>query len=130
MEMAFSRQAQCRSCVKRYGCCTSSNHHSVVLSRSAGGMTFRRIAFICFLLVGDAICLAANPPKISKIISRKDNGHIKTFSFGSLPSKKSENTVRSIASFIHSVESGLRATFLPSGYPGKTPQGYVNYLEF
>lgn len=92
------------------------------------------------LLANDVSCLAVhNPPqKILKVVSTKKNGGLsKTFVFDVISPTTDANgsgNVMSISRRDHSlsrglikVQAALRSTFLPSGYPAKTPPGYLKY---
>jgi hypothetical protein len=91
-------------------------------------------------LANDVSCLAVhNPPqKILKVVSTKKNGGLsKTFVFDVISPTSDANgsgNVVSISRRDHSlsrglrkVQAALRSTFLPSGYPAKTPPGYLKY---
>lgn len=88
-------------------------------------------------------------PKIACIIStNKNGGHSSVYAFGSSTSDTSTtnettsttNPTPATAKFqrlpashsrlLQGIQSGLRSTFLPSGYPSKTPQGYLQYAAW
>lgn len=89
------------------------------------------------LLVVQVSCLAVNnaPRKVVRVVStKKDGGLSKTFVFDGATdgAKQFSETAAggSDHSLSHSVkkfQAALRSTFLPSGYPTKTPPGYLTY---
>lgn len=89
--------------------------------------TFPFLLLLCFL--SDASCLAVNPQGISKVISTKrDGGMSQTYSL--LKAEGNSSKPSSELSFTKQLQAGLRSTFLPSGYPTKTPPGYLSYASW
>lgn len=107
-------------------------------STSASGSRKRSIwlgVVILLQLTGRAACLAAttNPSPSSSITSvvvstKKNGGHSQTFTFHpehdaqAVPKRN-----KSVKSLVRNVQTGLRSTFLPSGFPLNTPDGYLEY---
>lgn len=82
------------------------------------------------LLVNDATCLAVNNAPITRIVStKKDGGLSKTFTFDGTQQHldHSSRTHANLNLSMKQIQAGLRSTFLPSGYPTKTPPGYLSY---
>lgn len=96
---------------------------------------------LALLLAKDVSCLAVNnaPRKIIRVISTKKNGGLsKTFVLDGAPSTNADGgaiimttskrtTNHSLSRSIKQIQAALRSTFLPSGYPTKTPPGYLQY---
>lgn len=102
-------------------------------------------------LTGYATCLAvttsvsstpaSKSDRITSVVSTKKNGgHSQTFSFheterdatGASITKQPTQQLRQkklndIRSLAYNIQSGLRSTFLPSGFPVRTPVGYLQY---
>jgi len=95
------------------------------------------------LLANDVSCLAVNnaPSKIVRVVStKKDGGLSKTFTFDVVDDttrqlgtaavenkRKNNGGDHSLSHGIKKIQAALRSTFLPSGYPTKTPPGYLSY---
>jgi len=80
-------------------------------------------------LLGHAACIAVNPQIISKVVStKKDGGISQTYSF--LQADADVKKPSSDLSLAKQLQAGLRSTFLPSGYPNKTPPGYLKYSSW
>jgi len=88
------------------------------------------VALILVSCLHDAKCLASGPASQRKVISIKRNGgESRTFD----PSKKvlKNQTPRlNIGGLRQKVVSAIWSTFLPSGYPSRTPPGYLRYCMF
>jgi hypothetical protein len=87
-------------------------------------------ALFLLLLVNDATCLAVNTAPITRVVStKKDGGLSKTFTFDGDGTQQQLH--HAYASRKHNgvkqIQAALRSTFLPSGYPTKTPPGYLSY---
>ena len=82
-----------------------------------------------FLLVNDATCLAVNNAPITRVVStKKDGGLSRTFTFdGTQHQNHSSRTLTTFNLSVKQIQAALRSTFLPSGYPTKTPPGYLSY---
>ena len=82
-------------------------------------------------------CMASslNPRNVRVVSTNKNGGAGKIFTFGHEEDqkKKPNSTTRqnrldsSIGAVLPVIRSGLRSTFLPSGYPSKIPKGYLRY---
>jgi hypothetical protein len=84
------------------------------------------------LLVHDATCLAVTNAPITRVVStKKDGGLSKTFTFdfdGTQHFDHSSPTrTHPLSLSVKQIQAALRSTFLPSGYPTKTPPGYLSY---
>lgn len=78
-------------------------------------------------LVNDATCLTVNNAPITRVVStKKDGGLSKTFTFDGTRTWQLDNP-SSGKHGIQQIQAALRSTFLPSGYPSKTPPGYLSY---
>lgn len=107
--------------------------------RSAKMLHSFKIMFLMILLycLDDAMCLAVsaastpNSQDLRVISTNKNGGHSKVFSFDSgsdLPIDfDKQRTKIGPASALRKVQTALRSTFLPSGYPNRTPDGYLRY---
>jgi hypothetical protein len=101
-------------------------------------------------LTGHATCLAvttsSSTPQASKsdritsvVSNKKSGGHSKTFSFHDAKTesdvtattmkqqRKQKKKLDDVRSLANNIQSGLRSTFLPSGFPVRTPAGYLQY---
>jgi hypothetical protein len=88
-------------------------------------------------LTGHASCLAATSTtsstpsdRITSVVSTKKNGgHSRTFSFQDTDAqtKQARRQKLDVRSLANNIQSGLRSTFLPSGFPVRTPKGYLQY---
>ncbi len=107
------------------------------------------ICFVLLFLVGEGICFASTPnniPKIKKIISKKDGASIEPFFtyYNNTNNSKLDGTDNDInnhfqvdgipkerfsnaLSALSGIDNFFRTTFLPSGYPLRTPPGYLSY---
>lgn len=90
------------------------------------------------LLAKDVSCLAVNnaPSKIISVVStKKDGGLSKTFVLNAdndarvaaVSKGRNNGGDHSLSHGIKKIKAALRSTFLPSGYPTKTPPGYLSY---
>ena len=88
-----------------------------------------RIIF-CFLLIGNVACMAIqhrSPEQIVSVLSTKRDGGIsKTYSFDNNEKSGVCISPRSILGGT-SVKAAIKSTFLPAGYPSKTPVGYLPF---
>jgi hypothetical protein len=103
--------------------------------------SFKIMFLILLYCLDDAMCLAvaaaANPSNsqdLRVISTNKNGGHSKVFSFdtsagrGDLPIDfDKQRSKRGPANALRKVQTALRSTFLPSGYPNRTPDGYLRY---
>jgi hypothetical protein len=90
------------------------------------------IAAAIFLLFGLVDCLSSNDNQNLRIVSTKRNGGDRKIFYVDAEERKSErNNKRKLANAptfgIEKIESVIRSTFLPSGYPNRTPRGYLQY---
>ena len=93
------------------------------------------------LLAKDVSCLAVNnaPRKIVRVVStKKDGGLSKIFTFDAVDNmhqldgtvvmrRRRNDSDHSLSHGIKKFQAALRSTFLPSGFPAKTPPGYLSY---
>lgn len=97
---------------------------------------------VCWLSIGTASSLASaadlsiasssDPParRVACVVSTKRNGgHRQLFTFPTTGNETSTAKVRTNRrqGSLHNLQSGLRSTFLPSGWPASTPAGYLRY---
>jgi hypothetical protein len=92
--------------------------------------------------------ISSNTPDriISVVSTKKNGGHSQTFSFhetetetetdakgtnmkpaASQRQKTKKTKLNDVRSLANNIQSGLRSTFLPSGFPVRTPAGYLQY---
>mmetsp|Transcript_13972 Transcript_13972/g.21788 ORF Transcript_13972/g.21788 Transcript_13972/m.21788 type:complete len:438 (+) Transcript_13972:90-1403(+) len=90
--------------------------------------------FFCFLFIGNVACLAIqhrSPEQIVSVLSTKRDGGIsKTFSFDKTPKTTKDNKKAGVSTSpksIASIKAAIKSTFLPAGYPSKTPVGYLPF---
>lgn len=98
-------------------------------------MVTRAILFIALFLqelVGNASCLAAVSPSESRriayvISTNKNGGQSQAYTFPSETANVTVSRIKPSQNVFKRVETGLRSTFLPSGYPTRTPVGYLQF---
>jgi hypothetical protein len=88
-------------------------------------------------LLNCVLGIGVNKPsrKTTRIIStKKDGGLSKVYRLGGETDQNAQgdhhpqqHKVHSIREAVHQINSALRSTFLPSGYPTRTPPGYLRY---
>jgi hypothetical protein len=95
--------------------------------------SFKIMFLILLYCLDDAMCLAVsaastpNSQDLRVISTNKNGGHSKVFSFDSGIDFDKQRTKRGPASALRKVQTVFRSTFLPSGYPNRTPDGYLQY---
>ena len=100
------------------------------------------LLFACHVLLAKHVsCLAVplDPGSIRVISTNKNSGSGKIFTFQQNdsaddvhasvggPMTGTSRFDKSLGSILPAMASGLRSTFLPSGYPSKIPHGYLRY---
>ena len=95
------------------------------------------LTIILVLLLGleNASCLvegASSNQHLHVISTKKNGGHFNVFTFEDLinqspTSATTSKTRTESGSIVKRVESALRSTFLPSGFPNRTPEGYLRF---
>ena len=90
--------------------------------------TFLFLLMLCFF--GDASCIAVSSERVLKVISTKRDGGISQTFYLDRISQGETNKPSTDLSLSKQIQAGLRSTFLPSGYPNKTPPGYLQYAAW
>ena len=106
------------------------NIHSITSTRK---MTSKALVIALFLLfcLQDTTCLASSAGSNESrhvLSTSKNGGHSKTFFFDG--SSTVVSSYRDFDSLTKKVQSVIRSTFLPSGYPNRTPPGYLKFSMF
>ncbi len=96
------------------------------------------VLLVLLFFLQDTKCLASTPgaPATRVISVRKNGGESKVFEFAQ-EKLGAENTAKTsslrtfrLSTLRQTAVSALRSTFLPSGYPSRTPPGYLKYCMF
>jgi hypothetical protein len=103
--------------------------------RVANSSTLGIFFFFLLFFLEDATCLSSSDPfkpDFHVISVNKNGGDSKTFFFRDLsidssPDDRNMNKLLDPAGAIKKFQSAIRSTFLPSGFPARTPTGYLKY---
>lgn len=99
-------------------------------------IALRIVSVFLLFFLETGTCMAAsstgNNQAIRVISTQKNGGHSKTFVFdpsedGPASDSRNQRNIPSPVAIRNKVESAIRSTFLPSGYPIRTPPGYLKY---
>ncbi|CAJ1949448.1 unnamed protein product [Cylindrotheca closterium] len=92
-----------------------------------------RLIIVSLLLIQCTECLSSdNKRRLDIVSTNRNGGHTKVFHLDADgnprvdPSSSSATAKRRIQGLQH-ISSVIRSTFLPSGYPTRTPSGYLQY---